>query len=109
MKNFMVMLALGILLAIMISSFMDMPTMGDPDNPSYNEVARHYLEQSLEETYAPNTVTVIISDYRAMDTLGEATVLFASIVAVLTILSGKKVNVPSKEKDWSGKGGDFHG
>ncbi|MEN1759123.1 hydrogen gas-evolving membrane-bound hydrogenase subunit E [Anoxynatronum sibiricum] len=89
MKQILIFLALGGMLAIMISSFMQMPPMGNPDNPSYNEVAHHYLERSLDETQAPNVIANIITDYRAIDTLGEATVLFTSIAAVLTVLSGK--------------------
>ena len=88
MKNIFVFVALGGLLLIMVASYMEMPPMGNPENPSYNEVAQHYLSQALEETSAPNVIADIITDYRALDTLGEATVLFTSIAAVLTILAG---------------------
>lgn len=98
MKNFIVLFALGGLLFIMISSYAEMPPMGDVGNPSYNEVVHHYLHYSLEETRAPNVVAVIISDYRAIDTLGEATVLFTSIAAVLTILAGKEKDKHKEEE-----------
>ncbi len=90
MKNILVFIALGGLLFVMIFSYAEMPPMGDVGNPSYNEVAHHYLTQSLEETKAPNVIANIITDYRAIDTLGEATVLFTSIAAVLTVLAGKE-------------------
>lgn len=90
MKNILVFIALGGLLFVMISSYAEMPPMGDVGNPSYNEVAHHYLTYGLEETNAPNVIADIITDYRAVDTLGEATVLFTSIAAVLTILAGKE-------------------
>ena len=89
MKKLIMFAALGGLLLIMISSYMQMPPMGDIENPSYNEVAEYYLDETLEDSHAPNAVAVIIMDYRALDTLGEATVLFTSIAAVLTILVGK--------------------
>lgn len=101
MKRALIFLALGGMLAIMISSYMQMPPMGNPDNPSYNEVVQHYLNRSLEETRAPNVIADIITDYRAIDTLGEATVLFTSIAAVLTVLSGKDKK--------PGEGGAHHG
>lgn len=89
MKNILVFIALGGLLMIMISSYSEMPPMGNMGNPSNNDVAQHYLTQGLEDTGAPNVIAVIITDYRAVDTLGEAAVLFTSIAAVLTVLAGK--------------------
>ena len=97
MRRIIMFAALGGLLLIMITSYMQMPPMGNPDNPSYNEVPEYYLGQSLEDTHAPNVVANIIMDYRALDTLGEATVLFTSIAAVLTILVGK--DPEPKEED----------
>jgi multisubunit Na+/H+ antiporter MnhB subunit len=97
MKNYFVIFALGALLIIMVSSYAEMPRMGNPENPSYNEVSRHYLERSSVETRTPNVIANIIMDYRALDTLGEATVLFTSIAAVLTILTGKDPDPHKKE------------
>jgi multicomponent Na+:H+ antiporter subunit B len=48
----------------------------------------HYLENGLQETGSANIVTSIILDYRAYDTLGEATVLFTAIIGALAILRG---------------------
>ncbi|MDO9576366.1 MAG: DUF4040 domain-containing protein [Candidatus Cloacimonadales bacterium] len=46
----------------------------------------------VHETGAANLVTGIVFDFRAYDTLGEATVLFTAVVGVLTVLriKGKK-------------------
>jgi len=49
-------------------------------------VAQHYVDKGLVETGAVNRVASVILDYRALDTLGEATVLFTSVVAVLAVL-----------------------
>jgi multisubunit Na+/H+ antiporter MnhB subunit len=40
----------------------------------------------LQQTGAANLVTSVILDYRAFDTLGEATVLFTAAMAVLTVV-----------------------
>jgi len=45
-----------------------------------------YLIDGLKETGAANIVSSIILDYRGYDTLGEATVLFTSILGALAIL-----------------------
>ena len=97
MKNWFVIIALGGLLLIMVSSYMEMPQMGNPANPSYNEVAHYYLDTAIEDTNAPNVIADIITDYRALDTLGEATVLFTSIAAVLTVLTGINGKKAGKE------------
>lgn len=53
-------------------------------------VAQHYLDNALKETGAANVVTSIILDYRAYDTLGEATVIFVAIVGALALLRKKR-------------------
>lgn len=66
-----------------------LPPFGTPiislvgDAPS-----NRYLAKGLEETGSANIVTAIILDYRGYDTMGEATVLFASILGALVILRG---------------------
>ena len=51
-----------------------------------NAASRTYLSQGLEKTGAANLVTSVILDYRAYDTLGEATVLFTSIIGATVLL-----------------------
>lgn len=45
-----------------------------------------YLSQGLQRTGAANIVAAIILDFRGYDTLGEATVLFCSIIGAVTIV-----------------------
>jgi len=45
-----------------------------------------YLFQGLKETGAANLVSAIILDYRALDTLGEATILFTAVIGVLAVI-----------------------
>jgi len=63
-----------------------LPPFGDPGNPDNNEVAARYVEQGPEETGAVNMVTGMILDYRAFDTFGETTVLFAAACSALFLL-----------------------
>lgn len=48
-----------------------------------------YVREGLEKTGAANLVASVILDYRAYDTLGEATVLFTSIIGATVILRRK--------------------
>jgi multisubunit Na+/H+ antiporter MnhB subunit len=45
-----------------------------------------YVEHAAEETGAANSVMAVLLDYRAYDTLGEATVIFVSILGVYAVL-----------------------
>lgn len=86
MKRAVLIVTLGGLLVIMSYSFIQMPAIGSEDHPAFNEVSQYYLQRTVEDTNALNVVAVIITDYRALDTLGEATVLFTSVAAVLSVL-----------------------
>jgi multicomponent Na+:H+ antiporter subunit B len=48
--------------------------------------SKEYVEKGLKETGAANLVASVILDFRAYDTLGEATVLFTSIIGATVIL-----------------------
>ena len=48
--------------------------------------ATAYTTRSAAETGSVNVVTAILMDYRAFDTLGEATVIFASVAVAAAIL-----------------------
>lgn len=76
-----------------------LPPFGDPANPANNEVFSKYIEDALEDTNATNVVAGIILDYRAFDTFGESTVLFAAACAVIILLrdDDKKKKTPSRE------------
>lgn len=71
-----------ILLWVAMKSFPDLPAFGAPQL----RVAQHYLEVGSQQTGATNLVASVILDYRAFDTLGEATVLFTAVLAVLAVV-----------------------
>lgn len=49
-------------------------------------VSADYLASGARETGAANAVTAVLLDYRAYDTLGEATVIFVAILGAYAIL-----------------------
>jgi multisubunit Na+/H+ antiporter MnhB subunit len=67
---------------IVIYTMRELPRFGYP----LMRVANYYINHALRETGAGNIVSAIILDYRGYDTLGEAVVLFTSVIGVLTIL-----------------------
>ena len=62
---------------VLLCTVSQLPAFGSADTPTLNEVSDRYLEKGLEETGAVNAVAGMILDYRAFDTFGESTVLFA--------------------------------
>ncbi|MCR3921796.1 MAG: hypothetical protein NUK65_04650 [Firmicutes bacterium] len=86
MRKLLVVVFLAVILVILVVAVIEMPTIGDPANVTNNEVPQRYLEDSLHETGALNVVASIITDYRAFDTLGEATVLFVALAAAISNL-----------------------
>ena len=48
-----------------------------------------YLQDGLTGTGAPNVVTAVLLDFRAYDTLGEATVLFCAVLGAVSLLRRK--------------------
>jgi multisubunit Na+/H+ antiporter MnhB subunit len=60
----------------------ELPAFGNP----IMEVVKKYLEEGIEKTGAVNLVAAVILDFRAYDTLGEATVLFTAVIGIMAIL-----------------------
>jgi len=78
-----VLFAIGVLLVMTVA---EMPTFGDPYAPAHSALMEKYLQDSAVDTGALNTIAAMILDYRAYDTLGEATVLFVAVLAVTAAL-----------------------
>jgi multisubunit Na+/H+ antiporter MnhB subunit len=54
--------------------------------PAERKAAEQYMADGVEQTGSSNLVMAILLDFRAYDTLGEATVIFVSIVGAYAIL-----------------------
>ena len=52
-------------------------------------VSDYYIQHGIKQTGASNIVTAIYLNYRAFDTLGEATVFFATALGVFMLLRRK--------------------
>lgn len=67
---------------LLVLAVAEMPAFGDANAPAHQGIMKRYLNQGVDDTGVPNLIAAIILDYRAYDTLGEATVLFVAVVAV---------------------------
>ena len=85
-------------LALGYFSLKDLPEFGYP----IMKVAKFYIETGLAKTGAANLVSSVILDFRAYDTLGEATILFTAVIGVMAVMrriGRKKITEKIKEKD----------
>ena len=75
-----------------IKVFETLPDFGTAvfaQNSDTDTASMTYIQEGLKNTGAANIVSAVILDYRAYDTLGEATVLFTSIIGATVILRKK--------------------
>ena len=72
--------------AVLLVTATDMPAFGDPGAPAHHHVAPRYIEMAYKETGVENMVTAILANYRGYDTLGELTVIFTAVAAVISLL-----------------------
>ena len=83
---------------ILVYGTLDIPPYGAPDNPTQTHVAPEYIG-------VPNVVTSVLASYRGYDTMGETTVVFTALVAVLMLLTavrtgkGQMANVSGFEDE----------
>ncbi len=88
--SFAVIIFIGLFLYFATMALLEIPVFGSP----IMRVAARFLQSGLKETGAANLVSAVILDYRALDTLGEATVLFTVVIGVLAVIRkiGRKKN-----------------
>ena len=84
---------IAIFLLVAARAFKDLPQFGYPTM----KVASTYLKEAVSRTGATNVVSSVILDFRAYDTLGEATVLFTAVIGVLAIV--RKVGRKKREEE----------
>ena len=79
-----------------IQVFNQFPKFGIPVMERFTDApSLVYLQTGLAETGAPNLVTAVLLDFRAWDTLGEATVLFCAALGAVAVL---RRNARSRKK-----------
>ena len=63
-----------------------MRSFGAPEQTAMDD---YIIDHTQEEAGANNGVTSVVFDYRGFDTLGEATILFTAVAAVIMVLRRK--------------------
>jgi len=88
-----VVVSLVIIFVIFLAGVKVFETLPDFGTPIFAEApdaaSQTYISEGLQNTGAANIVTSVILDFRAYDTLGEATVLFTAIIGATVILRRK--------------------
>jgi multisubunit Na+/H+ antiporter MnhB subunit len=83
-----------------IQMFNEFPQFGIPVMERFADApALVFLHTGLAATGAPNLVTAVLLDFRAWDTLGEATVLFCAALGTVAVLRRNARIKPQKSKD----------
>ncbi|MBU0549226.1 MAG: DUF4040 domain-containing protein [Candidatus Omnitrophica bacterium] len=81
-NTFSTLLFIVVFLLLAFISLHDLPGFGKP----LLRVASNYLREGFLRTGSANLVTSVILDFRAYDTLGEATVLFTAVMGVMVVM-----------------------
>ena len=105
MKNVAMFLSFLVIFGFLFQVAVEMRDFGEPHGaigpdgetlPEKNETTGHYnymddhmIEEGQNETKSNNIVTAVVFDYRGLDTLGEATVLFTAVCGVLMLFRRK--------------------
>lgn len=93
MKVFNFILLIGFTLVLLWAT-LSLPERGDPDAPAQREfnpvggvvAGSYFIQNAYEDAATPNFVTVVLADYRSIDTLGEVIVVFTAGIACFLIL-----------------------
>ena len=85
-------LSLAVLITLLIAAALMLHPYGHP--PS--EMDDYMIQNSQAETGANNVVAAVLFDYRGLDTLGEATVLFTAVTGVLMLFRATRKKGRSK-------------
>jgi len=96
-NTFVAVLFAGVFLALGYFSLKELPDFGFP----MMKVARFYLDAGMAKTGAANLVASVILDFRAYDTLGEATILFTAVMGVMAVMRriGRKKTADEVKED----------
>jgi multicomponent Na+:H+ antiporter subunit B len=76
-----------LLVAILTWASIDIAKYGLIDSPIHQDVAKYYIENTVDDMGIPSPVAAILASYRGYDTLGETCVILIAGIAVLLILS----------------------
>ena len=80
--------------AMLVLVTIRMPRWGDPESPAATHVSPRYIEEAQAATATPNFVTAVLGDYRSLDTMIEAAVVFTAAMATILILGMRSGRSP---------------
>jgi len=83
MRQVIGLILLLVLVAFLVSGVLLIHPFGYPDASDMDD---YIIENAQEETGSNNVVAAVLFDYRALDTLGEATILFTAVMGVLLLV-----------------------
>ncbi len=90
---FSVVVSVVIIFGIFLAGIKILETLPDFGTPIFAQApeaaSQTYISEGMQKTGAANLVAAVILDFRAYDTLGEATVLFTTIIGATVILRKK--------------------
>jgi len=76
-------------IALSFGSFMTVVTLNADMIDFYPTISDYFIENSLTKAFGKNVVNVILVDFRALDTLGEITVLVIAALGVFSLFKQK--------------------
>lgn len=87
-------LILVLFAAVMIYAASDLPYRGDSDNLMHAErsltdtpvMGNYFIQNAYRDARTPNMVTVVLGDYRSIDTFGEQVVIYTAGLITLLVL-----------------------
>ncbi len=87
-------LILALFAGVLIYASLDLPYRGDPDNLMHAErsitdtpvIGNYSIQEAYNDAHTPNMVTVILGDYRSIDTFGEQIVIYTAGLITLLVL-----------------------
>ncbi|MCW9712491.1 hypothetical protein LQ318_06190 [Aliifodinibius salicampi] len=86
MKNYIQLFLIICFTALLLFASMALPYRGDVDNQMNQETSitgtevpgNYYVQEAYHDAHTNNMVTVVLGDYRSIDTLGEQIVIFTA-------------------------------
>lgn len=92
--NYLKSLLMAAFAVLLIYAASGLPFRGDPDNRMHHErsmintpvAGNYYIQEAYHDAHTPNIVTVVLGDYRAIDTFGEQVVIYTAGIITLLVL-----------------------
>jgi len=89
MRKVVGLIVLLVVIAFLVNGML-LPVIHPFGYPDASDMDDYIIQNAQEETGSNNVVTSVVFDYRLLDTLGEATILFTAVMGVLLLLRTEK-------------------